>query len=77
MTAMPTISDRMVNEFRRTGRRGSSYSLGRSSRSAGSSAHVAPQSNVTYNPCIGKLNNTSCGEDCYCCDGFPKYGSPC
>jgi hypothetical protein len=74
MRSMPLITDQMVEEFRRTGKRRASLSVGQNGRSARKSARVAPQ---YYNPCAGEQNNVSCGEDCYCCDGFPKYGSPC
>ncbi len=77
MMTMPTITDRMVDEFRRTGKRRSSYSKGRNIDSASRGARVVPQFAINFNPCVGKPNNVSCGDDCYCCDGFPKYGSPC
>jgi hypothetical protein len=41
MTSMPTIDDRMVVLFRRTGKRRASYRLDRSGRLAG--GRVAPQ----------------------------------
>jgi len=74
MRTMPLITDQMVDDFRRTGRHRASYSTNRNGRVASSSAWVVPQ---VYEPCAGKPNNVSCGQDCYCCDGFPKYGSPC
>lgn len=43
MTSMPTIDDRMVVLFRRTGKRRASYRLDRSGRLAGGNARVVPQ----------------------------------
>jgi hypothetical protein len=43
MTSMPTIDDRMVVLFRRTGKRRVSYPLHHSGRLAGGKARVVPQ----------------------------------
>lgn len=43
MTSMPTIDDRMVVLFRRTGRRRASYPVARSGHLAGRKARVVPQ----------------------------------
>jgi hypothetical protein len=55
MTSMPTIDDRMVVLFRRTGKRRASYRLDRGGSVAGGGPRVVPQSSggcVTVNaPC--------------------------
>jgi len=43
MTSMPTINDRMVDEFRRTGKQRASYSMARSGHSVVSRSRVVPQ----------------------------------
>ena len=43
MTSMPTIDDRMVVLFRRSGKRRASYQLDRSGRLARGNARVVPQ----------------------------------
>jgi len=43
MTTMPQINDRMVEEFRRTGKRGASYSKARGSRVVSQSSRVVQQ----------------------------------
>jgi hypothetical protein len=43
MTSMPTIDDRMVALFRRTGRRRASYPMARSGHLAAGKARVVPQ----------------------------------
>ena len=77
MMTMPTITDRMVDEFRRTANDVVPIRKVGTSDSASRGARVVPQFAINFNPCVGKPNNVSCGDDCYCCDGFPKYGSPC
>jgi len=71
MTSMPTVNDRMVDEFRRTGKRQTSYSTGRSSRLASSSSRVVLQSE-----CNGPSDNgKSCGPRGLgtCRDGLCDY----
>jgi hypothetical protein len=77
MTSMPIITDQMVEDFRRTGKRRASYSTSRSSRLLSRGSRVVPQQ---QNPCIGK-HGVQCGDSCpfpdmWCCDGYPKFG-PC
>jgi hypothetical protein len=75
MTSMPLITNQMVEEFRQAGRVRASYSNNQNSHLSRKAARVVPQQ--IYNPCVGQPNNTRCGDDCWCCDGFPKFGSPC
>lgn len=49
MTTMPTIDDRMVYEFRRTGKRPNSYSMNRS-RVVSQSSRVVQQATLTCYP---------------------------
>ena len=46
MTTMPRINDRMVEEFRRTGKRRASYSTPRGSRAASQTSRVVQQAAV-------------------------------
>jgi hypothetical protein len=48
MTSMPTIDDRMVVQFRRTGRRRASYRLDRGGRLSIGSARVVPQRECSF-----------------------------
>jgi len=58
MTSMPTINDRMVDEFRRTGKRRASYLRTRSSRSVRSASRVVPQQS---DECMHKPVGAACG----------------
>ncbi len=80
MTSMPMITDEMVNACRRTGRRGSRYLTRTRTRSKPPKGPVALQNAVSYNPisynpCRGQPDNTPCGPDCWCFNGYPVYGS--
>jgi hypothetical protein len=65
MTSLPTIDDRMVYQFRRTGKRATSYSAVPSSRSLLRSSRVEPQQNPE---CMNKPLWAPCGcnEEGYC-----------
>jgi hypothetical protein len=54
---MPTISDRMVVVFRRTGKRQASYAKGRSGGLISRGSRVVPQDAE----CAGKSDGTPCG----------------
>ena len=75
MTSMPLITDQMVEEFRQAGKVRASYSNNRNTILSRKAARVVPQQ--YYNNCAGQPNNTRCGDDCWCCDGFRKsWGLP-
>jgi hypothetical protein len=73
MTSMPTIDDRMVLQFRRTGKRRSSYSA----PGSGDLARVVPQRRhrcIPGNPCItvhGALG--ICDANGHCVEDFPDF----
>jgi hypothetical protein len=61
MTSMPTIDDRMVALFRRTGRRRASYPVARSGRLAGGKARVVPQAcGRAGDPCVHDGQKGTC-----------------
>ena len=62
MTTMPIIEDRMVEEFRRTGKRRTSYSNNRGGRVVRQSARVVQQA-VHCAPCGPTDYTTDCYDD--------------
>lgn len=73
MKTMPTIDDRMVYEFRRTGKRRTSHAM-RQGRPVDSRSRVVLQ--LGPGGCDGRQNGTPCGDfpGMYCCDGRCTFG---